>query len=67
MLEAFCPGTPGLFLYYPSRAQALPKLRAFIQFVHDTLRPGTTAYIGVRDEPPKKSTSSVGLVPPRSS
>lgn len=48
VLEAFCPGTPGLFLYYPSRAQALPKLRAFVQFVHDTLRPGTTAYIGGR-------------------
>ncbi|WP_342239538.1 LysR family transcriptional regulator [Inquilinus sp. OTU3971] len=46
VLEEFCPGTPGLFLYYPSRAQALPKLRAFIQFVHDKLRPGTTAYIG---------------------
>lgn len=48
VLEEFCPGTPGLFLYYPSRAQALPKLRAFIQFVHDKLRPGTTAYIGTR-------------------
>ena len=48
VLEEFCAGTPGLFLYYPSRAQALPKLRAFIQFVHDTLRPGTTAYIGAR-------------------
>jgi DNA-binding transcriptional LysR family regulator len=48
VLEEFCAGTPGLFLYYPSRAQALPKLRAFIQFVHDKLRPGTTAYIGAR-------------------
>jgi len=46
VLEAFCPGTPGLFLYYPSRAQALPKLRAFVQFVHDKLRPGTMAYLG---------------------
>jgi DNA-binding transcriptional LysR family regulator len=46
VLEEFCAGTPGLFLYYPSRAQALPKLRAFIQFVHDKLRPGTKAYIG---------------------
>jgi len=41
VLEEFCAGTPGLFLYYPSRAQALPKLRAFVQFVHDTLRPHT--------------------------
>jgi DNA-binding transcriptional LysR family regulator len=61
VLEAFCPGTPGLFLYYPSRAQALPKLRAFVQFVHDTLRPGTTAYIGVPGEPAEKSARPVGF------
>lgn len=67
VLEAFCPGTPGLFLYYPSRAQALPKLRAFVQFVHDTLRPGTTAYIGARDEPTEKSARPVGVRLPGSS
>jgi DNA-binding transcriptional LysR family regulator len=31
-LEAFMPENPGFFLYYPSKAQALPKLRAFIDF-----------------------------------
>jgi DNA-binding transcriptional LysR family regulator len=30
VLEAFWPVSPGLFLYYPSRSQALPKLRAFV-------------------------------------
>ncbi len=39
-LDAFCPGTPGLFLYYPSRAQVLPKLRVFIEFARTRLRNG---------------------------
>jgi DNA-binding transcriptional LysR family regulator len=30
VLEEFAPMTPGVFLYYPSRRQMLPKLRAFI-------------------------------------
>ena len=30
VLEPFAAVTPGVFLYYPSRRQALPKLRAFI-------------------------------------
>lgn len=29
-LEPFWPRSPGFFLYYPSRAQVMPKLRAFI-------------------------------------
>jgi DNA-binding transcriptional LysR family regulator len=33
VLEAFAPVTPGVFLYYPSRRQILPKLRAFIDHV----------------------------------
>ncbi|WP_127071986.1 LysR family transcriptional regulator [Pelagibacterium lentulum] len=33
VLELYCPESPGLFLYYPSRAQTLPKLRAFIDFI----------------------------------
>lgn len=32
--------TTGLFLYYPSRAQVMPKLRAFIDFVHDQMARG---------------------------
>lgn len=37
-LEPFCPQTPGFFLYFPSRHQVLPKLRAFIDFARTRLR-----------------------------
>jgi DNA-binding transcriptional LysR family regulator len=30
VLEPFAPTAPGVFLYYPSRHQMTPKLRAFI-------------------------------------
>ncbi len=30
VLENYAPTTPGVFLYYPSRTQVMPKLRAFI-------------------------------------
>ncbi|MFM0313799.1 LysR family transcriptional regulator [Paraburkholderia nemoris] len=33
VLEPFAPVTPGVFLYYPSRRQMMPKLRAFIDHV----------------------------------
>ena len=33
VLEKFAPVVPGMFLYYPGRAQAMPKLRAFIDHV----------------------------------
>jgi DNA-binding transcriptional LysR family regulator len=39
-LDAFCPNSPGMFLYYPDRAQALPKLRAFVDFARDRVRRG---------------------------
>jgi DNA-binding transcriptional LysR family regulator len=32
-LEQFAPMTPGVFLYYPSHRQIMPKLRAFIDHV----------------------------------
>jgi DNA-binding transcriptional LysR family regulator len=32
VLEPYCPGSPGFFLYFPSRAQVMPKLRAFIDY-----------------------------------
>jgi DNA-binding transcriptional LysR family regulator len=38
VLDAFCPDTSGAFLYYPSRVQALPKLRAFIAFARERLK-----------------------------
>jgi hypothetical protein len=33
VLEPFAPMAPGVFLYYPSRHQMMPKLRAFIHYV----------------------------------
>ena len=33
VLEAFAPMTSGVFLFYPSRHQMMPKLRAFIDFI----------------------------------
>lgn len=35
VLSDVAPTVPGLFLYYPSRRQVLPKLRAFIDHVKD--------------------------------
>jgi DNA-binding transcriptional LysR family regulator len=33
VLQPFAPMAPGVFLYYPSRHQMMPKLRAFIDHV----------------------------------
>jgi DNA-binding transcriptional LysR family regulator len=33
VLQSFAPTVPGVFLYYPSRHQMMPKLRAFIDHV----------------------------------
>ena len=33
VLEPYAPMTPGMFLYYPSRRQMMPKLRAFVDHV----------------------------------
>jgi hypothetical protein len=30
-LEEFCPHFPGFFLYYPSRRNMAPKLRALVE------------------------------------
>jgi DNA-binding transcriptional LysR family regulator len=35
VLDRYCPPFPGLFLYYPSRAQLAPKLRALLDFLRD--------------------------------
>jgi DNA-binding transcriptional LysR family regulator len=42
-LERFAPMVPGVFLYYPSRAQMMPKLRAFIEHVRS--RPRATRVV----------------------
>ena len=36
-LQDYMPETPGMFLYYPSRAQAMPKLRAFTDYMRQAL------------------------------
>jgi DNA-binding transcriptional LysR family regulator len=33
VLERYCPPFPGLYLYYPSRAQIAPKLRALVDWL----------------------------------
>jgi DNA-binding transcriptional LysR family regulator len=33
VLDGFCTSFPGFFLYYPSRVQVAPKLKALIDFV----------------------------------
>jgi DNA-binding transcriptional LysR family regulator len=38
-LKPFLPVKPGLFLYFPARSQAQPKLRAFIDFTTRTMFP----------------------------
>lgn len=38
VLEPYAPVMPGVFLYYPSRRQIMPKLRAFIDHVKDRER-----------------------------
>jgi DNA-binding transcriptional LysR family regulator len=42
VLDRYLPTTPGLFLYFPARAQAQPKLRAFIDLTVATLRKAGT-------------------------
>lgn len=37
VLGDFSPSTAGLFLYYPSRKQVMPKLRAFIDYAREYL------------------------------
>jgi DNA-binding transcriptional LysR family regulator len=35
VLEAFCPPFPGLYLYYPSRANLAPKLQVLVAFLQE--------------------------------
>jgi hypothetical protein len=46
LLTPFAVTTPGLFLYYPSRRQALPKLRAFIEHMKIKHMKGRSGRIG---------------------
>ena len=33
VLDKYCPRFPGYFLYYPSRVNVAPKLRALVDFL----------------------------------
>jgi DNA-binding transcriptional LysR family regulator len=48
VLEPFAPTAPGVFLYYPSRRQMMPKLRAFIEHVKS--RSGATNKIRINSD-----------------
>jgi len=39
VLEPYSPEVPGLFLYYPSRAQISPALRAFVEMARSVMKP----------------------------
>jgi len=43
VLDSFAPTAPGLFLYYPSRHQIMPKLRAFIDHIKSRSAAGDKA------------------------
>ncbi|KAF5882658.1 MULTISPECIES: LysR family transcriptional regulator [Rhizobium] len=49
VLEAFAPMAPGVFLYYPSPHQVMPKLRAFIDHVKGRADAGEKTRIHIDD------------------
>jgi DNA-binding transcriptional LysR family regulator len=55
VLEPFAPMAPGVFLYYPSRNQMMPKLRAFIDHVKSRSR-GTNKTASHMDGRPARGT-----------
>ena len=58
MLESLAPTVPGVFLYYPSRHQMMPKLRAFIDHMKGRSEAGT------REESSKQGFRRVRLRSP---
>jgi DNA-binding transcriptional LysR family regulator len=42
VLEEYCPQIPGYFLYYPSRVNLAPKLKALVDFLKNESRPSPT-------------------------
>lgn len=53
VLQRFAPTTPGVFLYYPSRRQMLPKLRAFVDHVKSRSQPAGQTGVRVAGKPSK--------------
>ena len=57
VLKPFAPMVPGVFLYYPSPHQMMPKLRAFIDHVKSRSEAAAKAQVhidGRRSRPPRK-------------
>lgn len=54
LLEAYGREIPGLSLYYPSRSQSLPKLRAFVDFATKRLRQEIPLDAFSRQPPPPR-------------
>jgi len=52
VLQPFAPTAPGVFIYYPSRRQMMPKLRAFIDHVKS--RSSAAAKIPIRADDRRK-------------
>jgi len=48
VLQPFAPLAPGVFLYFPSRRQTMPKLRAFIDHIKSRSRAGSVRMDGKR-------------------
>ncbi|GLQ94388.1 LysR family transcriptional regulator [Dyella acidisoli] len=58
VLESFAPMAPGMFLYYPSRRNIMPKLRAFIDHVKARSNANNKAQVRTtakRSKPRKRS------------
>ncbi|HWK68515.1 MAG TPA: LysR family transcriptional regulator [Rhizobiaceae bacterium] len=58
VLEDYLPETPGMFLYYPSRSQALPKLGAFVTHMRQAL----AEHMRSRSDATQKKTKSSQLM-----
>jgi DNA-binding transcriptional LysR family regulator len=57
VLEPFAPMAPGVFLYYPSRHQMLPKLRAFIDHVKNRSDSANKTAIDIDDKRTRRRRS----------
>jgi DNA-binding transcriptional LysR family regulator len=58
VLEPFAPTAPGMFLFYPSRRQTMPKLRAFIDHVKNRSGASNKTAIHIGDKRTKRRTKS---------
>jgi DNA-binding transcriptional LysR family regulator len=48
VLEPYAPVVPGLYLYFPSRAQVSPSLRAFVEVAREQTRRASAGRVAVR-------------------